>query len=437
MRCAGAPTGDTAGGGKRVSGRLRQPIGLDRDAWLVIGSNATVGICQMGILSVIQNLFLLRLGYGMETIGVLTSLGSITVAALGLPIGFASVRLGSRRCFILAFGMATVGTLFLPFALVAYEPFRIFLLGVSRIVVFVGGTFFLVNVSPVLASVTIPKNRNLAFAINGAAGSAGGILGSILGGVLPIAFSVFAGKNLTSPHPFAYTAVIAGVLYFAFFIVAFGLRKSGQERNGHRDVEQGKAPLAIVVMASVHFLIGTGFGTASLFTVFLDSTLHMSTSGIGFLLSASSIASLLSVALMPFIASRLGKSRTVLVSILCMSLGMGIVGSSFDWIAVSLGWMILAAFNAVMSPALSVYIMELVPDRWRSLMSGAANSAYYIGNGISAMGGGFFVARVGFRGYYLTGACVLLAALLLFRGFLLTRGSRGQGLPAAIEPGRA
>ncbi len=46
--------------------QARRLASLTTDAWILIASNATVGLCYSGVLSVILNLFLLRLGYGME-----------------------------------------------------------------------------------------------------------------------------------------------------------------------------------------------------------------------------------------------------------------------------------------------------------------------------------------------------------------------------------
>ena len=49
-----------------------------------------------GIYSVLLNLFLLRLGFGPELIGLVNSAGTLTFALASLPAGALGGRLGSR-----------------------------------------------------------------------------------------------------------------------------------------------------------------------------------------------------------------------------------------------------------------------------------------------------------------------------------------------------
>jgi MFS family permease len=416
--------------------RVRFLGSLTTDAWILIASNAAVGLCYTGVLSVILNLFLLRLGYGVEAIGGLTSVGAITVAVLGFPAGMLGVRFGTRRSFILAFGMAIVGTLLMPLALPAQEPLRFGMLMAGRIVLFAGGTFFLVTLNPLLASATTAENRNRAFAVNAAAGSIGGILGSAAAGALPGAFSLLMGIGLASPVPFAGTVGLTVVFYIAIFIFTFRLHAERHAGERETDTRQKKTPAGfIAVMALMQFLLGAGVGATSFFTVYLDSVLQLRTAVIGIIMSASSVASACSVAFMPLIASRFGKSRAIFIGAVCVALGIGIVASHRDWISASAGWFVYGASYTIMASTLAVYMMENVPARVRVLLSGAANAANSIGTGIAALAGGFLIKGIGFGRYHLLGSCAFLMAALVFGVHSLRKKARSAGAPTAIRPG--
>ena len=53
-----------------VSGYLRALKGLNRDVRLFMVSVLVSGVCYMGLYFLLINLYLLRLGYGLEFIGM-------------------------------------------------------------------------------------------------------------------------------------------------------------------------------------------------------------------------------------------------------------------------------------------------------------------------------------------------------------------------------
>jgi MFS family permease len=77
-----------------------------------------------GIYTVLLNLYLLRLGYGPEFIGLVNAVGLLALAIFCLPAGAFSKRWGTRRTMIAGLCMAIVGDGALPLAEFLPETLR-------------------------------------------------------------------------------------------------------------------------------------------------------------------------------------------------------------------------------------------------------------------------------------------------------------------------
>ena len=71
-----------------------EPRILNRNFLLYMGGWAVTAFAYFGILGVLFNLFLLRLGFGAEFIGVLTGSGQLAWALCALPAGLYVRRFG-------------------------------------------------------------------------------------------------------------------------------------------------------------------------------------------------------------------------------------------------------------------------------------------------------------------------------------------------------
>lgn len=89
---------------------------LNRDVRLMLAVYATAGFCYFGIITVIRNLYLLRLGYRTEFVGLFNGVSWLVATVSCLPAGAIGARWGSRRVMILGVGLIVVGYALLPLA---------------------------------------------------------------------------------------------------------------------------------------------------------------------------------------------------------------------------------------------------------------------------------------------------------------------------------
>lgn len=160
-------------------------LGLfSRDARLILISYAVPGF-QIGIVSVLLNLYLLRLGYGPGFIGLFNGVAWLIFTASCLPAGAIGMRWGSRRTMIVGMSLDAVG--FGLLSLVEFMPatLRAGWLLVTNSLSFLGAGLWTVNSAPFLAGATTSEERDHAFSVRAALMPLTGFAGNLAGGFLP------------------------------------------------------------------------------------------------------------------------------------------------------------------------------------------------------------------------------------------------------------
>jgi MFS family permease len=73
---------------------------FSRNVRLLLVAVALVALAWDGMRAVLLNLYLLRLGYGPELVGIVTAVGALAFAFMCLPAGAMGTRWGSRNMLI-------------------------------------------------------------------------------------------------------------------------------------------------------------------------------------------------------------------------------------------------------------------------------------------------------------------------------------------------
>jgi len=98
-----------------ISAKYLQKLHLfSRDVRLHLVTAALIGFTMNGIWAVLFNLYLLRLGYTPEFIGLVHAVSMFVFAMFCLPAGALGTKWGSRRMLIISVLMITVGNGLLP-----------------------------------------------------------------------------------------------------------------------------------------------------------------------------------------------------------------------------------------------------------------------------------------------------------------------------------
>jgi len=397
---------------------------------LFLASTSLFGFAlTMGIYPVLFNLYLLRLGYDTEFVGLINSAGLFTTALFGLPAGALATRWGVRRAMFA--GMA-VGALFYGlFPLVEFLPQAVHppMLVLVWVLCEVGMATYFVAQVPFVVGITAPEERAPVFAVQVVVSQVAGFGGSLLGGALPELLAPVMSVAWEDPAPYRVTLLLAAGLSLpaAWLILRTKaepeaqLRAARAERRGPE-----RAPWALIVIFSLALLLETStVGVCKTFyNVYLDKELGVSTASIGLLFGVVQLLSAAAAMIMPRLARRWGNARVFAGSSLGVALSMLPLALVPHWLAALAGRVGISAFASISSPAINVYQMEIVEPRWRATMSGTLSTSRRLSWMALAAAGGYVISAAGYKPLFLAAAALTLAGTALF--WLYFRTPRGE-----------
>ncbi len=405
----------------------------ERSVWVSILVWAPLAFAYFGIQAVLLNLYLVRLGFGLEFIGLLIGSGQLLWAALALPAGAIGRRFGLRKVLILAGSLHGTGmALFvlvegLPRAI--WEPAFI----LSWMVLWTGAALFAVNSTPYLMQVAAERERNYAFSAVSAVMVVAGFVGSVVAGYLPGACAAWFGGGLEQAGPYRCALSFTPPIYLlSAFIWAMGRpvevrdedETTGQARN---------LPLALfLVLGVVAFLqTATEGAVRSFFNVYLDTGLQVPVEQIGVVLGAAQFISLLGVVVTPRLFGRLGTARAMaVVSVGAALVLLPVAGVAALGVAAAgfIAAMTLASVNAI---GRSVFSQEIVSPRWRTTSSAIATIGLAVGWAASAAAGGYVIRFTGFSGLFLLAVGLSVGAAVLLAAHVRRQGQMAEGESSA------
>ena len=395
-----------------------------------------------GLVSVLLNLYLLRLDYGTEFIGLVNAVGLLTFGLASLPAGILGSRMSTTA--LMKFGAFTclAGGLLLPLAEWLPPGWRELGLVAPPALIFGGFAFFFVNGSPYLINLVDQAYKHQAFALKAAHWSLAGFAGSLAGGLLPGAIAGLQGWTLADPQPYRITFALATIILALTTILALRLRPlPPSEARATRDDAAlrggaGKSAAAsilmlIAIMSVIRLFQLAGPATVMVyFNVYMDQQLAVSTALIGAMAAIGRLSGVPMALLSPRLVARWGNIAVVIgasmVGIFCL-IPMALVE---HWWAASFGYIGVIGMMSLRYAAFIVYILDLAPRSWQALMAGTGEAAAGMSFAMMALGGGFILSAFAFRDLFLLGALLSFIGTALFWLYVIASRSKRKLKPA-------
>ena len=381
------------------------------------------------------NLYLLRLGYGAEFIGVVSAAAWLAWGAVSLPAGALGGRWGVRRTMIAGVVLSAVGRGLLPLAELLPDPIQSGWIVAAFALGNLGTATWVVSFAPYLIGATGGQERDHVFSVFFALVSLFSFAGSVVAGLLPGLFATALGVSLDQPSPYRYPLFVAVALMVpGIWALLLTTRKGVAERPHAAAAGASHLPFAVIaLMALVYLLRSAGEGVIlTFFNVYLDAGMHVSTALIGTVVASGQLLSIPTALAVPLLMARLGKGRTIVLGLFGMALGLLPVALIPHWIAASLGFAGFSAMLSVINSAFYVFSQEAVSPDWRPAMSGALTTAQGVSLSALALGGGYAITAIGYRSPFLIAAGLTMAGAFVFWSVFL-RARRG-GLARGSAP---
>ena len=384
------------------------------------------GLCtgaRLGLAQLLTTLYILRLGYGTEFLGVVLATRSISFASASLPSGMLGTRFGPRR-------MLTVGALIM-IAGMAMQPLteavpiasRSIYILCGQVVASFGWCLFVVNSIATMASLTNADNRRGAYAVREAFSGLGSLVGAFGGGLLPGLFAGLLSITTAQSAPYRY-ALWGGVFLGICGLLPLALMHEVPNAPRSRTAKaKMRFPLPLAVLIGCAFFNNSAMSAARSFVpAYLDREFGVATSLIGTISSLGMLLAIVAALGSPRLARRWGSGYTMLAASLSISLSLLMMFLYPHWLTAAVGFIAIAAFAGLWRPGFHALQMEMADPAYRSLASGAAATAMSLGYGRMSVVGGYAVAALGYGPLFLLGtASAGMSASLMF---LLLRAPR-------------
>jgi hypothetical protein len=417
-----------------VAAYLRTVRLFERDLRFFLVSSTLVSVAWDGVWSVLLNLYLLRLGYGLVFIGLANAVGALAFALFCPVAGALGTRRPGRKLVIIGVGLMAIGLWLLPVAEFYGDPWRMgWLLG-SYVLAEVGSALYQVNGLPFMMAATGPAERYHAFSVRCALIPLAAFTGSLMAGLLPGLFAWLLGGSLALAAPYRLALWLGALLLFPGWLVL--LRTRAVESYNVPPPPAASAPPAIgrppyALIIAIGLVMALRFGgratTITFYNVYFDSELGASTALIGLLSALSQLLAVPAALGAPLLAARWRNARIIfwgtlgsglLVSLLALFPSLAPAGLAF--VASN------AVFTMTIGP-IQFFSQELVAPRWRASMA----AAFMMGAGLAFAGvsyaGGYGIVAFGYRAVFLAGATLISTGALVF--WTCFRLPRGEQIP--------
>jgi MFS family permease len=389
---------------------------LNRNALLLLAVWASLGFGYVGLHSVLFNLYLLRLGYGPEFVGTVSSAAMLMMALCSFPAGWLGRRFGSRRVLIAGMVVTLIYTL-IPVAPIIPAQLRRPLIVLTMAVFGIAQAAVLVNSMPFLMANVAPEQRNRVFSLRIAAMSLFAFAGSLVAGVLPQHLATRLGVALDD-HRAYWISLVAVPIFMALGLVLMLLTKERDEPSPSTDATttEGRAPIRLLAtLAVVNLLVMASYRSTQLFfNVYMDTGLHAPTVLIGISAGAAQLLSVPSVLFMPALARRIGRAQAIVLALTVFCLGQLFLTLIPHWSVAGLCFAAAIAAYFVFNAAFAVHSQELVPKEWRAVTAGTVIAARGVSVSAMVFGGGYLISALGHRPLFLLNAALAAVAAITF-----------------------
>jgi len=410
-------------------GHLRR---FNRNVWLALLAWA-IGLGGFfGIVGVLFNLYLLRLGYGTEWIGLVSAAGGLAFAAGSVLAGALGRRYSLRRMMMAGMSFNFLGSTLAAQAELAPENWRPLWIMLMMVGSYAGLGLFIASVAPFLMHVSDPDARDHVFSVMGAGSPLAAFLASLLAGALPAHVASALRLTLNDPAPFRWV-LTGGALLQVVPVLALWLAR--EEQHQVRNGVEGRSPFPLAAIAAVTvitLLRWAGIGPMQSFlNVYMDRSLGVSTALIGSQAALAQLASIPAALTAAVLAARWGRFTVVSAGVLVAAICTLPVALVSHWAAAAFSNAAVMSLFALTSPVYAVYQQELVPREWQPAMSAASGMASGLGAAALATAGGFLIHGLGYETLFLVSAALTLACALVFWAYF--RVPRGELARRAVD----
>lgn len=371
-----------------------------------------------GIYGVIFNLYVLKLGYHEDFLGLLLSIIYVSTGLFALPAAVLCDRIGRKRTLIissvmLAVALALLYTITAGWMLIAMSA----LYGIAT-------SFSAVAGSPFMAENSSRDDRMRLFSMNSFVYTLAAIFGSLIGGSAPGLLTNIAGYDVSGLLPYRITLYLSLAAVLITIIPLLMIKE--KDRPVMNSLERYRLVAKVIrtphiqKLVLVNILIGIGAGMiVPFFNVYFYKVLTASTGQIGVIFSAGQIIMAAGLLIVPLLVGRFGKVRTIALTQLLSIPFLILIAVTMNIYVAAFAYIMRMTLMNMANPAIASFNMEMVPEQERATVSSLTSMGWNVFLALSTFISGIMMAEANYLLPYLITCLVYFVAAVLYYVFFL------------------
>lgn len=371
-----------------------------------------------GIYGVIFNLYILRLGYMEDLLGLILAIISISIGLFALPAAIICDRIGRKNTLILSSGLLTL-SLILLYTVTVKE-----VLLMTAMFYGISSAFSAVAGSPFMVENSSRSDRMHLFSMNSALTTTATVIGNLVAGILPGIILLNTGYLADSAIPYRYTLYLslAAVVMSIIPLLMIKERQRPHTTFRHRLTVVGSAIRSPVVqkLILINSLIGIGAGMiVPFFNVYFQKVLSAKTDEIGLIFSLAQVTMVLGLILLPVLTEKFGKVRMIALTELASIPFLILIAFTGNLYLAAFAYIMRMALMNMANPAISNFNMEMVGESQRATVSSLTTMGWNIFLAISTFISGILMAHSSYVLPYMITCVVYIVAAALYYIFFI------------------
>lgn len=370
--------------------------------------------------NVLFGIYLKNVGFTEAFVGQILSINTMGIAFGAIPMAIFAERLNRKKTIIFGMLLMVISNLIV---LNVQVPM---VMQIFAFIFGIGNSTLMILQAPIIYDNTPDQHRITAFSMAFVLQNVAFVLGSLVLGHLSGWITHYVGP--ISANRWVLNAATS--LIFVGIIIAF--RFAGDEMtakkhehtiketldgilNGYRRMLVGK-PLFYLVQVS---LIGLGAGMiVPFFSMYLKYTLQTTDGIVGNIMAISQIGTVIGGLIVPPLAKKLGRVRTVII---CQLLSIPfLISISFPQgiIIITISFFFRSSLMNMAGPIIGNLAMEIVDEETRTYMSSMVSLVSHLFRAVGIYIGGYLMFKYDYNTpYYFTIICYLIGTYILYNVF--------------------
>ena len=356
-------------------------------------ANVLLRFIGYGIFSLLFNLYILQIGYDVDFIGYLTALNNIAVALMAIPSGFIIDRFGLKRPLVISYSLFILFTILLA---INTNYFSLIIFNIA-----LGFTFSIIMVirNPFLTKFSTKVERTHLFGFAFGLLMIGLVIGNVIGGYFPKFFKVFA--SLTDDIIIYRLSLLSGAIISAIGLIPIlKIRKDNITSSNRLNKKTFKIKFSKLYAKLLlpHLLLSLGAGLVMPFlNVFFKKHLNANVSQIGIIFALGSFITGIASFLVPFVTKRIGKVKGIGILQISSLPFLLMIALIPNLTLVAIFYIVRQVLMNIANPIYTTFVMEAVPDKDKSTISGYIAFIWGLGWAISSSYSGILMKNYGYN----------------------------------------